>query len=368
MTRNNEIEVLRAVGIIFVIMSHLNLFITWNPAWLVSLYAHSYFWGGVDLFFCVSGFVITKNIIKLTEISDKKEFWLETLSFWIRRFYRLVPAAWFFIILKILLSIFFVNAYFIGTPSTNIIDFVAQAFHLSNFRYYYCNIGFSTCGTNPIYWSLSLEEQVYILLPIAIYFLRNKLQYLLIALIFIQFPIERQLFSLGWLIRTDAIAWGCLIAIFSNTSLYKLVTPVFLKSWLSRSICIIVSLGALAVFARGEVVPFSIGMMAITCAIMVFVSSYNEGFAFTYLRNNFVMMWIASRSYSIYLSHVICFAIVHNYLVYAYGSVNGTDTFKILFFGALLTITASEFSYKLIESPLRKKGKEISKNIPSKIK
>lgn len=361
MTRNNEIEVLRALGIIFVIMSHLNLFITWSPAWIVNLYAHAYFWGGVDLFFCVSGFVITKNIIKLTEIEGKKEFWSEALSFWIRRFYRLVPVAWFFLILKILISIFFSNAYFIGTPSANIIDFVAQVFHLSNFRYYYCNIGFSTCGTNPIYWSLSLEEQFYILLPIAIYFLRNKLHYLLIALILIQFPIDRQLFSFGWLIRTDTIAWGCLIAIFSNSSFYKLIAPVFLKSWLPRAICIIMSLVALAVFARGEVVPFGIGIMAIPCAIMVFASSYNEGFAFKYLRNNFVMMWIASRSYSIYLSHVICFAIVHNYLVYAHGSVNGADTFKILFFGTLLTIATSEFSYKVIESPLRRKGKEISK-------
>lgn len=79
MTRNNEIEVLRAVGILFVIMSHLNLFITWSPTWLVNLYAHTYFWGGVDLFFCVSGYVITKNIIKLTEITDKKEILLETL-------------------------------------------------------------------------------------------------------------------------------------------------------------------------------------------------------------------------------------------------------------------------------------------------
>lgn len=64
MQKNNDIEVLRAVGIICVLFSHLGMFTPWNPEWVNYTQRFTYWWSGVDLFFCVSGFVIMKSLIK----------------------------------------------------------------------------------------------------------------------------------------------------------------------------------------------------------------------------------------------------------------------------------------------------------------
>lgn len=363
MNKNNEIEILRAVGIIFVIMAHLNGFITWNPEWLSYLYAHTYFWGGVDLFFCVSGFVITKSILGFFHEKNNTTYLNLVFAFWVRRFYRLVPAALFFITVKIVISYFIINTKYFGNFAPNILDLISQIFHISNIRYYYCVNGFSECGANPIYWSLSLEEQFYILLPIVTFFLREKVVYLLLAMIIIQFPIERPMFSIGWVFRSDAIAWGCLIAIASQSKLYQIIKPELMKNWWFRLCVTFAMLAGLSVFARGEIVPFYIGMMALPCAIMVWLSSYNEGLLFKHIRNSKTLLWVGSRSYSIYLTHTLGFYIAHHATLILNVTLSGKDTFRILFFGAIITIALSEFSFRFIESPIRNKGRLISKKI-----
>ncbi|MBW4239800.1 acyltransferase [Enterobacter roggenkampii] len=366
MNKNNEIEVLRAIGIIFVIMAHLNGFITWNPGWLNHLYSHTYFWGGVDLFFCVSGYVITKSLVSLFNETNNIVYWNNVFAFWVRRFYRLVPAAMFFLLIKVVISAFILGTKYFGNLPANVIDFVTQAFHLSNFRYYYCVNGLSECGANSIYWSLSLEEQFYILFPIAIFLLRKNVIYLLAAMIAIQFPIERPMFSLGWVIRSDAISWGCLIALLSNTKYFKLMMPNLMNKMAFRVVVVIMMLSGLAIFARGMVVPFYIGAMAIPCAVLVWLASYNCGLLFRSVRNNRTLLWIGSRSYSIYLTHSIGYYSIYHYLIAYNGEVSGKDTFRILFLGTLATVFLAEFSYRVIEDPIRKIGKKVAKGITEK--
>ncbi|QIZ46011.1 acyltransferase family protein [Dickeya zeae] len=366
MNKNKEIEILRAVGILFVIASHLNVYITWSPKWLLLLYSNTYFWGGVDLFFCISGFVITKSIMRLFTERESSKYWSEVFSFWVRRFYRLVPAALFFIFIKIVISIFIPGTKYFGNFAPNLIDFVLQVFHMSNFRYYYCVKAMSECGANPIYWSLSLEEQFYIVFPIAIFLLRERVSYLLILIILIQFPLEREMFSMGWVVRSDAISWGCLIALLSTSDLYRIMKPKLMNNGLFRSVVIFLMLIALSIFARGVVVPFYIGAMAVPCAVLVWLASYDEGLIFRSVKNNKVMLWIGSRSYSIYLTHSLAYSIIYHVLVTVNGSVDAKDTFRILCIGTVLTIVFSEFSYKVIEKPIRDRGRAISKEISSR--
>ncbi len=54
--RNDEIEVLRAVGVLLVIFEHINALLYWRTSNFEN-FINPY--GGVDLFFCISGFVIT---------------------------------------------------------------------------------------------------------------------------------------------------------------------------------------------------------------------------------------------------------------------------------------------------------------------
>lgn len=59
-----ELEVLRGVAILLTIVAHLSFIVTWNPAWLEVIGGNHAFAGGVDLFFCISGYVITTNLVR----------------------------------------------------------------------------------------------------------------------------------------------------------------------------------------------------------------------------------------------------------------------------------------------------------------
>lgn len=68
-----DIQALRALAVIAVVLCHM------NPAWLPGGYL------GVDVFFVISGFVITQLLLEPT-----KQIQLRT--FWLRRVFRIVPA------------------------------------------------------------------------------------------------------------------------------------------------------------------------------------------------------------------------------------------------------------------------------------
>lgn len=360
MKKNNDIEVLRAVGIIYVIISHLPVFMPWSPSWHGWLFNHTYFWSGVDLFFAVSGFVIMKSISPWVFSSDRDAYISSTISFWVKRFYRLIPASWFFLLLTYLASIFYNSAGTLGNPDFNLADAFAQFFYISNWRSYYCSSGFSSCGLNNHYWSLSLEEQFYFILPVAIFLLRKNVVWLFAALIVLQFPLSREPGSWLWFSRIDSMMWGCLIALFTETKFYQQIKPTSLKSPIYKVIIAIILLYALAFYARGEIVSFNLGIVALVSAVMVWISSYNEGLLFgKFIANNKVVLWIASRSYSIYLSHPISYILMMEYCKQTSGPLNSDDMFTIMFFGTLLTVALSEFSYRFVESPLRKRGAKI---------
>lgn len=365
MRKNNDIEVLRAVGIIYVLLSHVGMFTPWNPSWVHFVQQYTYWWSGVDLFFCVSGFVIMRSLIKTIDYSNKENYLKGVISFWVRRFYRLVPASWFFLLLGILLSVVYNKTGIFGQTYANVNDALTQLFYLANWRLYSCSNGIGQCGMFAHYWSLSLEEQFYFLLPVAIFFLRKKVIYAFILLIVVQFAIPRPMSSWMWVTRIDAIMWGCLLAMLSVNNLYQLCKPNILKNRSIRYFVAFLLLASLAVFARGEVFSFGVGVIALVSATMVWISSYNEGLLFGRICNNRLVLWIGSRSYSIYLSHPIAFKLVME-VITNHHPLTGNDTFRVMFFGLIITFALSELSFRFIESPLRKKGKRIAEDISDK--
>ncbi|PER22380.1 hypothetical protein, partial [Bacillus cereus] len=68
-------------------------------------------------------------------------------------------------------------------------------------------------GASFVYWTLSLEEQFYLILPLLVFVSRRYLVWVLLAVVLVQFFTWRAL----WLsvIRTDALALGVLLSIWS---------------------------------------------------------------------------------------------------------------------------------------------------------
>lgn len=91
---NTEIEHLRALSIILVMLAHYNFFFPFILEGTAEIVQRASFGVGVDLFFCISGYVVSKAYINYFDSSNKsKEFWPRAIAFWLKRCYRQIGRA-----------------------------------------------------------------------------------------------------------------------------------------------------------------------------------------------------------------------------------------------------------------------------------
>lgn len=321
------------------------------------------FWPGVDLFFVVSGFVITRSLKKQIAETDNENYWKGIFSFWARRFYRLIPASWFWLIASIFLAATLPKYGYFLSISGNLRDAIAQLFHVENWHFYYCMNGLTECGTNGRYWSLSLEEQFYLALPFAIFFLRRHLALLCAILIAIQFPIERPLNTLLWFTRIDSMLWGVIIALCFDSPLFQAAKPRLLEKPAPRIIICTALIASLPILATGLVVPYAAGLIAVCSAIIVWIASYDSGLMFSHLKNSRVLLWVGSRSYSLYLIHGIAFRIITHFTRLTLDrELTGHDSLFIGVTALLLSLALSDLSYRFLEAPFIAKGRKFSQD------
>ena len=165
-----DIDGLRAVAVLGVILYHSEISIGEN------LILSGGFLG-VDVFFVISGYLITSIIYQ--EFYYKKNF--SFLNFYERRLRRLIPALLFVLITSVIF------AYFLLLP----VQFKAYLDTLLSSIFFYSNLYFHYSGqaygemvmsTQPLLhtWSLSVEEQFYIFYPILLItlltFFKNKIK------------------------------------------------------------------------------------------------------------------------------------------------------------------------------------------------
>jgi peptidoglycan/LPS O-acetylase OafA/YrhL len=145
-----HIDGLRAIAVLSVIFFHLNF----------SLFSGGFV--GVDIFFVISGFLITRLIKKEIEATNSFNF----LYFYSHRIKRLLPAIFFMFLLTIIsdFSLFFPK-YFSSFGAS----LAAAGVSASNFYFWYKSGYFDALDTlKPLLhtWSLGVEEQFYILWPL----------------------------------------------------------------------------------------------------------------------------------------------------------------------------------------------------------
>lgn len=375
MKKNSDIEALRALAIILVIFAHIAIIL--SPESIYWLVLENFRFGyGVDIFFCVSGFIITKSI--KNEIPESKSlFSLLGLAvpFWIRRFWRLMPSALFWIGVCLVLSYFFSKKGVFLEFNQILPSATAAALQYFNIIYSAARDA-GTLGDTGIYWSLSLENQFYFALPIVAVILGKRwMPLLFITLILAQFFITRQLIKPTpelWAVRTDAISFGVLLALWHGSASYTKLEPTFLNSRLATILLLSGMIPLLAsLTAPNTPFPFAMGLTALGSALLVWIASYNGSY---FTKNSTIAElsnYIGSRSYAIYLTHAICLSLVRQIFFNDFNDPIPTN-FDILhttiyiasFLG--MTLILAELSYRLIETPLRSKGESISKKIKYK--
>lgn len=158
----SDIQALRGIAVIAVVLYHAN----------EKLFSLGYL--GVDTFFVVSGFVITPLILQITQEQESFSTRIQLLKqFWVRRFYRLAPALAATLVCSAILIYLFGS---ISDHQKFSRQGIATLLLSGNFGAYRYTGNYFNPSSNPLIhtWSLSVEEQIYLFLPIGLIFLLHN--------------------------------------------------------------------------------------------------------------------------------------------------------------------------------------------------
>lgn len=358
-TRISDIEVLRAVAVLAVIYQHLRNLFPWKIPGLNELYSYGGGMFGVDLFFAVSGFVIARDLIpRMLAAPDRQTQWRTALSFWTRRCWRLLPAAWFWLLVVLLAASSFNLSGAFGSLAANLDATVAGALNFANVRFAQTFMR-SEYGASFVYWSLSLEEQFYLIFPLLILALRKKLVWLLLVVALLQIATPRQHPYL-MMFRTDALALGILLAIWSQQPSWYRLRQFFASIGRRTSqIIVLLSIAIMALLSTPQPpTVYNVGLIAILAAVIVCIAAQNQNLLLEHGRPKRMMTWIGERSYALYLIYVPAFFATRE--LFHRAGLDAAPTHLLLLAYLLaalaLLLIATELNFRWLESPLRRYG------------
>lgn len=215
-----DIQGLRALAVIFVFLFHLN---------------HNFLPGGfigVDIFFVVSGFLISS--ITLHKLK-KNEF--SFTDFYTKRIKRIVPAYYFMLAIVMLLGAWVFIPSDLGKFKSSVLQTL-----LFNSNNYFASLDdyFGAKSTEfPLLhtWSLAIEMQFYLLLPIFLFLIKRKFLLPVIMILIFTLSIYAQLNIAQW--NNKQSMYFSLIAripeFLTGTVFAILIQQKFLKSLINHS-------------------------------------------------------------------------------------------------------------------------------------
>ncbi|GEN58253.1 acyltransferase family protein [Acetobacter nitrogenifigens] len=363
-SRVRDLDVLRALAVTMVLIEHsqINL-LFWDARIARGWLLNGGFWTGVDIFFAISGYVIARPLLpRLVSIRDARIFADVAIRFWIRRVWRLLPSAWLWLFAALLLSIVYNRSGAFGSVSANFEGLVAGVLDLANFRMAWI-YGQHGVGAAFVQWSLSLEEQFYLTLPLLIVIFR-RFTWLPMAILVVS-SFRAMSMPLDMMLRVGAIAAGVLLAQWSMHDTWRMCEPTGLASrrifgpiLLFGCVLMLIALGTSAL----HIVSFRMGPISVLCAVLVWAASYNRDYLWPYDSSRPWLLYVAARSYSLYLVHVPSYFFVHEtWFRFAGRETPGrVAAVGIVLSGVALTFGLAELNYRFVEMPLRNHGRRLA--------
>lgn len=355
--KNRDIEVLRAFAILGVLIHHLDgVLLPAMPGFRLGAMGLG---SGVDLFFAISGFVIASGLLpRLQSAKGAGQAAAEVLAFWTKRAFRLWPTAWLWLGLTLVVTASFqFQAKHLWFPA-NVDAAVAGALHFANFRFA-DSFGQYPYGASFQFWTLSLEEQFYFLLPLLALLSGKRLVFVLPMLIAIELLRPVSLLSIAT--RSSALMIGVLIAIFSQTRVHNRLSEIFGK--LGPRIKFVLMLGPVMLVpwvetATPTVAQLHYGYVAAAAGLCVLLASFDKDGLCPGRTWATLSQWIGARSYAIYVIHVLAFLMIGEIAqAYLGGQLDQVGPAMALAAAVCgLVFILAELNFRLIETPLRHFG------------
>jgi peptidoglycan/LPS O-acetylase OafA/YrhL len=308
---------------------------------------------GVRIFFVISGYLITS--ILLDEMQETGSISLKW--FYIRRALRIFPAVYAYIAVIIIL---YATGWLVHFPAGH--SFPLSITHFVRALTYTINYTEPRPWSVAHLWSLSVEEQFYLLWPAVLLLSGRSRGMKIAACVMIVSPLFRVLppyffpsapvqwyGGITFQANADALAAGCLLAGAKNWLASKPGYMAFLRS---RAFLLMpVAIVAAFTLQTLTVVPFSHPVMNIAIALCIDRSVRFESDALGRVLNWKPIVFIGVLSYSLYLWQEL-------FLHYGYVSASPLTWFPI---NLLCVIPAALASYYLVEKPFLNWRKRIER-------
>lgn len=314
-TRNQPIDALRGAAILCVLLLHFALAyglknspLSALPDWLLkAAYQGNY---GVTIFFVISGYLITST--SLRRWGDLAR--IDLAAFYAYRIARLLPSLLLALSLIVLLGVLDVP-YFANSDGGKDLPASYFVIAIASVLTFWHNVLMQSAGyfnyCLNVYWSLSVEEMFYLLLPLSCRLLRRRQAIMLLCgVAIVAGPAYRSLhadneiyFMYGYAACFDAIAIGCLTALLTQHWQPGARAGRLLR-WAA-------GLALAAVYVRGigghEVFGFTLIALA-SAGFIIGGTAPAAGGA----RRPGALQWLGRHSYELYLFHIIVLAGMRN--------------------------------------------------------
>lgn len=395
-----SLDGLRAVAVILVILRH------WNYP-LLNLELG---WIGVNIFFVLSGFLISSILLK-----DKERLSLGPFMklFYLKRALRIFPIYYIYLIVVGLCLWIVANHSGTGLFTKSFEIFKNNCLLLFSYTYNFDAWlqlqGFTTPATSKFFdhlWSLSVEEQFYLIFPLIIFFTTRKQLKKLVLFILIAAPFLRIVVGEWFKINTgqealvglvlykstvfqlDALATGILLSLIP-------IRKIQLKEWQIASGLGVLIAGLLFIVNLLKHYGISINYSTFSfqliniqiqydtntfldyyysfslvlinlLAALIIIACVKGMRSFNFLSNN-LLVSIGKISYGVYIFHYGIYFILYKLVEFTIGhDIISTYWYLegVIFIGYfLVVIMVAKLSYQYIELPFLRKKKKLEKHI-----
>ena len=353
-----SIDSLRALAVLAVIIYHVD--VNYLPGGFL----------GVDLFFVLSGYLISSLIIK----EYRKTGSLNLYNFYIRRARRLLPAVYFMITVGLVVMVLF-NEVLLRKSH---LDAIFGYIYSSNWWYIFHKLDyFDSFGAQSLFkhlWSLAIEEQFYMIFPLLFllinrkkkskdgtYKLNKNFLYVVLGLILVSLIAHILLFDINNISRiyfgTDTRAFSLLVGVvgailYPMEKLHAKVTPQQNIMYSVVSLVSIATLITVMIYTSEYNTWLYRGgfLLVAILGLIVIISSGKQHTLMSRLLSFKPVVFIGKISYSLYLWHFPVLVLTTPV------SEIGNPNIIFVILRVILTFALATASYVFVETPIRKLG------------